>query len=231
MDRLAHPITAAEMPAPALIAGVVGAASPDAAVIGASVSCFPRWLQRRCRVLAFGKGERFTLGDGERTLHYLLRGDVSVQREILGEWVLLQRVAPGDWLAEPRPDAVRAMDLATCKRASSLLTVPAEALSECLDRTPGFARAWCRELFAHAARRQRQIERLRLLHASKRIAHFLATESAGGCGEMHLPYPKGIWAAQLGISAESLSRTLTEMIACGQLEKLSQDRYRLMRPN
>jgi len=149
----------------------------------------------------------------------------------MGEGVTLQRAAPGDWLLEPQLCLPPTDVFAVCERDSTLLAVPMRAFWESLAREPGFALAWCREFGAQIARMQRRVERLSFHYSSQRVAHYLAAESIGGCGEMTLPFPKRVWAAHLGMAAETLSRTLTEMIAAGKLEKLRGNRYRLLRSN
>ena len=207
-------------------------ADDDARIIEAAVPFFPVALRRQCRIVSIRAGQVFFCRDKTaKAIHCLLRGDVSVQREIMGEGVTLQRAAPGDWLIGPQLCLPPTDAFAVCERESRLLAVPAHALRESLAGEPGFALAWCQELGAQIARMQRRVERLSFHYSSHRVAHYLAAESVGGCGEMTLPFPQWVWAAHLGMAAETLSRTLTEMIATGKLEKLRGNRYRLLRAN
>lgn len=229
MDRIASTLSPAAQNRPTMIP--LDGEQDCACVIAAAVPLFPDRLRRQCRIVVVGGGEVFSLNEPAASLYCVLRGDVSVQRDVMGERVTLQRAAPGDWLVEPHLFTTQTDAFALCERQSTFLALSAKALVDRLQRDPLFAGEWCRVLGVQVVRQQRQVERLRLLHASKRVAHYLATESVGGCGEMVLPYSKGTWAAHLGITAESLSRTLTEMIVAGRLEKLEHNRYRLIRAN
>ena len=178
-------------------------------------------------VVACRRGEvAFAGTESQRTSYRLLQGDVAVRHAILGRNIDLQRAAPGDWLIAPeRRDAPPAV-FAVCEADSVLLAVPSGALADALEREPDFARAWRLELETQFARLQRRVERLNL-RTAERVAHYLATESSGG-GELTLPFTKRIWAAQLGIAPETLSRTLGEMLANGKIEEVGRDGYRLL---
>lgn len=230
MDRNDDAIRAVQQ----TMSAIIGSVGEDdcASIVEAVVPFFPEALRRQCRVVSVRAGQVvFCRGKAEKNIHRLLRGDVSVQREIMGEGVTLQRAAPGDWLIEPQLCLPPTDAFALGERQSTLLAVPASALIESLDREPGFALVWCQELGAQIARMQRRIERISLRQAPQRIAHYLTTESPGGCGEMVLPYPKRVWAAHLGMAPETLSRTLTDLVNAGWLKKLPGNRYRLLRSN
>lgn len=191
---------------------------------------FPETLRQQSRIVSIDAGQVVFQRDGKRTeMHCLLWGDVSVQREIMGEAVTVQRAAAGDWLLESAMGLCSTGAFAVCERQSVLLVVPMAALTGCMDRQPGFALAWSREMATQMARMQRRIERISLRQAPQRIIHFLLTESPGGCGEMVLPFRKCVWAAHLGMAPETLSRSLGDLIEAGWLEALHGKRYRLLR--
>lgn len=192
---------------------------------------FPDSLQGLCHIRKVGKDE-VLLGrnaQGARCFYRLLDGDVSVQREVMGEAITLQRVAPGDWLLEPYPCLQTEQTFAMMERDSTLLEVPAQEFMECLGQEPGFSLSWCAELGSQMARMQRRVERICLRQATQRVIHYLITESPGGGGEVELPFTKAAWAAHLGMAAETLSRALTDMVNAGWLEKLHGRRFRLLR--
>lgn len=200
----------------------------DSRLFDDALSFFPATLRRRSRIVACRTGQiAFDGGQAQRTAYRLLQGDIAVRRQIMGRQVDLQRAAAGDWLIAPDRRALPPDVLAVCESASMLLAVPTKALADALEREPDFSRAWQREIEAQIARLQRRVARLHLHQRADRVAHYLATESPGGCGKLTLPFTKRAWAAHLGMAPETLSRTLTEMVAGGVVEQLRRDTYRL----
>lgn len=228
MDRYDDVLTAIRE---AVIAnGKVRASQNAATLIEAAAPFFPAALRDQCRIVAL-RDEQMLHGRndlGAMCFYRLLKGDVSVQKEVLGETLTLQRVVPGDWLLEPRPGKPSEDEFAIMESASVLLKVPTQAFSESLERESGFARAWCAELGLQMARMQRRIERFGLRHATQRIVHYLVTESSGS-GEVVLPFRKRAWAAHMGMAAETLSRALGDLHEAGWVEKLGDNRFRLLR--
>lgn len=161
--------------------------------------------------------------------YLLLSGDASMQRETLGEIVTLVRAVAGDWLMEPTPCPTSGAAFIYVERKSAILSVPVDAIGDAIEREPGFGRAWHAVVVEQISRLQRRTERLSLRLAHQRVAHYLATESVDGSGDVFVPFPKLVWAAHLGIAPETLSRTLAEMVAAGALEMLRGNRYRLLR--
>lgn len=210
-----------------------GRPNDSVALIAAAAPFFPELLKIRCRVLCLAK-EHVLLGrneQGARCFYRLLKGDVSVQREVMNETVTLQRVAPGDWLLEPHPCRLSEQTFAIAECDSLVLEAPAQEFLECLEHEPGFSLSWCAELGAQMARMQRRVERISLRQVMQRIVHYLVTESNDGCGEVELPFNQTTWAAQLGMATETLSRALTDLQDAGWLEKVGRGRFRLLRSN
>lgn len=198
--------------------------APGVDAIATAVPFFPARLRRRCRIVACDAGGRVVFGGKSRQMTYrLLRGEVEVRCKLKTAVAVLQSAAPGDWLIAPewRTQSVEAV----CHRASMLLAVPAKDMTDALAQEPDFAHAWRMEIEAQFARLQRRVERLNLYHSSQRVAHYLATE--GIDGELMLPFMKRTWAWQLGMAPETLSRTLTDMMADGTIERTGDNRYRL----
>jgi hypothetical protein len=166
-----------------------------ASVIETVVPFFPATLRLQCRIVSIAAGQLVFARNGDpKDIYRLLWGDVSVQREVMGEVLTVQRATACDWLIEPATGAQAAGTFAICERQSVLLAVPVAALGESLQLQPGFAQAWFHEMGRQMARRQRRMERLKLRQAPQRVIHFLLTESPGGCGDMVLPFRKCIWA-------------------------------------
>lgn len=210
-----------------------GRANDPGGLIEAAAPFFPELLKKQCRVLCIDR-EHVLLGrneQGARCFYRLLKGDISVQREVMNETVTLQRVASGDWLLEPHPCHLSEQTFAIAECDSMVLEVPAQEFLERLELEQGFSLSWCAELGSQIARMQRRLERISLRQATQRIVHYLLTESNGGCGEVELPFNKCTWAAQLGMAAETLSRALTDLQDAGWLERIGRGRFRLLRSN
>ncbi|MBI4740760.1 MAG: helix-turn-helix domain-containing protein [Betaproteobacteria bacterium] len=199
-------------------------------VVDAVVPFFPEALRQQCRIVSVEAGQLISDRNPDRpNIHRLLWGDVSIQREVMGEVLTVQRAAAGDWLIESAAGEHAAGSFAICERASVLLAIPSEALTESLDLHAGFAQAWFQEVGRQMARMQRRIERLNLRQAPQRIIHYLLTESTGGSGDMVLPFRKGVWAAHLGMAPETLSRALGDLADAGWLKMLRGRRFLLLR--
>jgi CRP-like cAMP-binding protein len=192
---------------------------------------FPDDLLDHCEIMELCK-EKILFGrrNVEEPFFYrLLQGDVSVQQEILGEVVTYQRAVPGDWLLKPNAGNGKGRTFAITECQSVLLRIPSKAFATALAHHPSLSIAWCQELEAQMLRLQRRVERINLRQVTRKIIHYLVTESPGNCGEVQLPYRKGVWAAQMGMAPETLSRALKDLIEAGWLEVLGRNRLRLLR--
>jgi CRP-like cAMP-binding protein len=171
----------------------------------------------------------FRQGDPATVLYRVVTGRVSLLRYApRGRAAVLRRVLADDWLGAP--DIHEGVYAATARadQPSVLLAVPAHAVLKRLASAPRFARAWGREMATLLSRLARRVDRLRLYRARQRITHYLLTESPGTPGDVVLPYGLAVWADELGVTLETLSRTLSQMRSDGALAR-SGRRLRLLR--
>jgi len=184
----------------------------------------PEQMRRQARLVR-AKAEEVL--DASEDVYRLLKGCMTVWRDALGDEWMLQFMIEGDWLVEMEPDTGHAVHgdwMARCEQDSLLLAIPISVFNQCLTQDSRFALTWCAKLSGQMSRLHRQTERLRLNQVSDRITHYLATESVDGCGDITLPFPKYLWAAQLGIAPETLSRSLSQLEAEGRIERRSNRR-------
>lgn len=171
-------------------------------------------------------------------LHLLLSGSVGLQAraetdeetmvEIFGAGELL--LVPAAVLGLPYPASGIAL---TDTRA---LEIPTEAFRTCIAEEPLVARATIELLSRHWRLMMDQLVDLKLRPAERRVARFLARRvpEEPGAGPAELPEPRSAIAARLGMTPETLSRSLTALEAQGLIRVAPRradvlDRARLLR--
>jgi CRP/FNR family transcriptional regulator, dissimilatory nitrate respiration regulator len=151
----------------------------------------------------------FRKGDAVDAVYLVLDGEVRLSRFARdGSEIALHRAGRGAFFAEAALDAPRYQCNAIASQASTLLAFPADKVRELLARDPAFTREWlgllARQL--HAARAR--VERLALKSAAERVLHYLHTEGKGPRSEVALDGSLKDLARELGLTHESLYRTL-----------------------
>lgn len=196
-----------------------------------AVSMLPAELRRQATVINASAGNvLFEPAWPTSTQYLLVEGIVSFRQTFGGVSVLLPCAVAQEWLGLGLdPKQAHGMR-ATCESATTLLSVPTRVLNTCLRRDPLFARRWQLDCARQLDRLRHYAVRLRLPHASERIAHYLVHESVNGCGELTLPFSNGVWAEQLNLAPETLSRALGEMMRAGTLERQGYRHLRLTQP-
>jgi CRP-like cAMP-binding protein len=183
-----------------------------------------RKLARRAEVRRAAKDTALYLrGDPATGCYVLARGLIKLSlRAPGGAEKVLRLVGPGETFAESvifdeRPQPVDAFVLAD----SQLVFLPSRALYDMLDHDRAFARA----LLANLSRRIHtliaDIEAYSLSSGTQRIAaflHALADPSGAAPARVRLPANKTVIASRLGITKETFSRLLHELIAQGLVE-------------
>jgi CRP-like cAMP-binding protein len=123
----------------------------------------------------------------------------------------LHRAGRGEFFAEAALNAPRYQCNAIVSQPSALLAFPAGKVRDLLDTDPEFAHQWvsllARQL--HAARAR--LERLALKSAAERVLHYLHTEGKGPRCEVALAGSVKDLAKELGLTHESLYRTLARL--------------------
>ena len=98
-----------------------------------------------------------------------------------------------------------------------VLMIPAETCREGLSEDPALGRAMVELLARHWRMMVDQVVDLKLRSSERRVARFLARRvpEEAGAGPAELPEPRGAIAARLGMTPETLSRTLKALEARG----------------
>lgn len=154
----------------------------------------------------------FRKGDPVQAVFLVLDGEVRLSRFAKdGSEIALHRAGRGEFFAEAALNAPRYQCNAIASQASALLAFPAGKIRALLAKEPEFAHQWvallARQL--HAARTR--LERLALKSAAERVLHYLHTEGKGPRCEVALAGSVKDLARELGLTHESLYRTLARL--------------------
>jgi CRP/FNR family transcriptional regulator, dissimilatory nitrate respiration regulator len=158
----------------------------------------------------------FRKGDTVQAVFLVLEGEVRLSRFAKdGSEIALHHAGRGEFFAEAALNAQRYQCNAIASQAAALLAFPAIEVRELLARDPEFAHQWiallARQL--HAARAR--LERLALKSAAERVLHYLHTEGKGPRCEVALAGSVKDLAKELGLTHESLYRTLARLERAG----------------
>jgi CRP/FNR family transcriptional regulator, dissimilatory nitrate respiration regulator len=188
-------------------------------------------LRDRSSERCYDKGEAvFHMGDPARAVYYLLEGEVHLQRHgPAGETVILHRVRERGFFAEASFGTTHYHCTALCVRPARILAVPRELLRERLVNDGDFALEWVAGLSTQLRRQRTTVERLQMRGAEARIRHYLLTEGSPP-GELELTFTLTQWADLLGLTRETLYRTLAGMEGRGDLIREGK-RLRLAQPS
>ena len=154
----------------------------------------------------------FRKGDPVRAVFLVLDGEVRLSRFAHdGSEIALHRASRGDFFAEAALNTPRYQCNAIASRSSTLLAFSAVKVRSLIAKDPEFARQWvallARQLHASRARS----ERLALKSAAERVLHYLHTEGKGPRCEIMLAGSVKDLARELGLTHESLYRTLARL--------------------
>lgn len=192
------------------------------------LSFLPPSLRAAAAVHRFDKGEAvFRRGTHPQAIHFLLSGEVQLVRHShAGNEVTLQRTRCG-FFAEASLESSAYHCDAVAAQPSEVLRIPLAATREALDNNSVFRRAWIAHLSRELRRARAQGERLALRNAHERIIHYL--ESEGRDGVVTLAMSRKAWAAELGLTHETLYRTLARLETDGVVVRRGQE-LRLVKP-
>ena len=164
------------------------------------------------------EGWVFRQGDPVRAVFLVLQGEVRLSRFARdGSEIALHRAGSGDFFAEAALNTPRFRCNAIASQESAILAFPAGKIRALLARDPEFAGQWVALLTRqlHAARAR--VERLALKSAAERVLHYLHTEGKGPRCEVALAGSLKDLARELGLTHESLYRTLARLEQDGVL--------------
>ncbi|MDR3452806.1 MAG: Crp/Fnr family transcriptional regulator [Rhodoferax sp.] len=158
----------------------------------------------------------FRTGDPVRYVYLVISGEARLVRLARnGSEAILQR-SRGGFIAEASLDSRSYHCDAITTEPTTILLVPAATFRAALEEDPMFRRAWQSQLAKEVRKLRAQCERLSLNKAADRINHYI--ESEGVNGVLTLYQSRMSWAAELGLTHESLYRTLRRMQDDGVLD-------------
>jgi len=151
----------------------------------------------------------FRIGDKVRSLFCVVTGEVQMVRHGLrGTKVILQR-SRGGFLAEASLGSKAYHCDAVVNESGMLLCFPLAAFRTALEEDAPFRNVWMGLLAREVRKLRAQCERLSLNGAAERIIHYI--ESEGINNAVTLNQPRKAWASELGLSHETLYRTLKRL--------------------
>ncbi len=180
------------------------------------LSFLPATLRTAAAIQRVDKGETvFRRGSRPQSIHFLLSGEVRlVRRSRSGGEIILQRTRRGFFAEASLESGVYHCD-AVAVLPGQVLRIPLNAARKTLDEDPSFRRAWIAHLSRELRRSRTLTERLSLKSAHERILHYL--ESEGTDGVVKLAMSRKAWAAELGLTHETLYRVLARLEADGRI--------------
>jgi CRP-like cAMP-binding protein len=152
-------------------------------------------------------------------LHMLLEGSVGlVARDEAGAETVVEIFGAGEiFLAPAVILTLPYLASATALTDVRVLMIPADVFRAGIAEDPALARATIELLSRHWRLMVDQVVDLKLRSAERRVARFLSrrVSEEAGAGSANLPEPRQAIAARLGMTPETLSRTLNALEADG----------------
>lgn len=162
----------------------------------------------------------FRAGAPPRYIHFIEEGAVRLVRHgRQGEEVVLHDACPGEFLAEASLDSARYHCDALATQPSVILRATKADFQRLLVDNADFARTWMVLLAAQLRTARARIERLSLRSAEERVRHLLLSEGRGPRCELEIAGSVKELARRLGLTHESLYRTLARMQKDGLLDR------------
>ncbi|MCB4820275.1 Crp/Fnr family transcriptional regulator [Roseicella aerolata] len=163
----------------------------------------------------------FDQGEVPNFLHLVLAGSVGLQaRDEAGAETIVEIFGAGELFLAPAailglPYLASGVTLTDVR----VLMIPADVFREGIAQDPALSRAMMELLARHWRLMVDQVVDLKLRPAERRVARFLARRvpEEAGAGAVDLQEPRGAIAARLGMTPETLSRTLNALEARGAI--------------
>jgi CRP-like cAMP-binding protein len=182
------------------------------------------WLSGTIRAVAIQRGLQagealFRSGARTAGLFEVVKGKVRLVRvDRSGREAILQVAVPGDTLAEAslfsstyHCDAIATTD-------AVVRLYPKAALLAELERDPKCAQAFAAMLAHQVMTLRTRLEQRNIHSARERVRHYLAVNADASGRTVALSGTLKDVAVELGLTHESLYRTLAEMVADGEIE-------------
>ncbi len=162
----------------------------------------------------------FQIGQPATHIFQVITGEVHLSRHSgAGQRVLLFRAFAGDYFAEASLNSSTYHCTAVAKTLSSIRLFNADDVRLLLQENSEFAMAWISRLSTELRRQRASVERLNLKPAADRVIHYLLTEGQP-MGEVELTGTLSELSEILGMSRETLYRTLAQMQKSGSIERI-----------
>lgn len=178
-----------------------------ATIVHPELAGLPAALHRQASEIVAQAGETvFRLGAHPQRVLWVVEGEVRLLgRSRGGAEIVLQRARSG-FVAEASLELLRYHCDAVAAVPSRLLAFPIEPFRQALRHDEGFRRFWMLGLAREVRLLRARCERLCLRSAADRVVHYI--ESEGCDGRLELRRTRKAWAAELGLTHETLYRTL-----------------------
>ncbi len=179
----------------------------------------PEALRQAVRPLSLRRKQiLYRQGETATAIYFVRSGELEAARfSPKGDALVMLRASAGEFFAELALNVECYGCSAYAKVDSELFVLPKPKVLESLRGDMAFAMAFLQAQMRNARRQCSRYERVRLRRAEDRVMHFLVTE-AGPDGWIRLPGPLADWAAELGLTPESLYRALARLRAEGRIE-------------
>ena len=183
-------------------------------LLPASLQAVCEWRSARRTELLFRQGER------PRSLYFVARGEVVLQRDgSQGDSLVLQRVRQG-FVAEASLRSAAYHCDAVVTAPAELFGIAIAQLKLALRDDPAFAGRWIVMLSQELIRLRAQCERLSLKGVRPRLLHLLeTTSSASSDGRLALDAGLKSVASELGVTHEALYRCVATLERQGLLRR------------
>lgn len=180
----------------------------------------PDPLRRAARPLSIKRKQSlYRQGDSATAIYYVRSGELEAARfSPDGDPLVMLRAGAGEFFAEPALAVECYGCSAYAKVDSELYLLPKADVLAALRDDMAFAMAFLQAQMKNARKQCSRYERVRLRRAEDRVIHFLVTE-AGPEGWIRLPGPLADWAAELGLTPESLYRALARLRLEARIEE------------
>lgn len=157
----------------------------------------------------------FAIGDCPKYIYFIVQGEVRLRRHSLEGTEMVMQRARTTFLAEASLESASYHCDAIASEAVLALAFPVIDFRIALVDCPNFRTKWISHLLREVRRARAQVERQGLRNAGDRILHYLETECPSG--QLQLSQTKKAWAAELGLTHESLYRALGNLCRQGIL--------------
>jgi CRP-like cAMP-binding protein len=184
---------------------------------------YQQQLQSICIFKKFKKNQTvFNQGDRAKAIFKVVEGEVHLYRfSPGGKRTLLYRASKNSFFAEASLSSDVYHCTAVCVKQSEVQIIDSDKLGKLLNQDSNFAFMWISILSLELIRQRASVERLNIKSAADRIRHYIMTEGDAS-GDLQLQGSLSDLSELLGLSRESLYRTLSTMEKSGDLVRSEQ---------